>query len=222
MKYKFVILILCLLYGGIVTVKAQRAYLGTSGEAVLAIVEATGLPAKSVKSAKEVSGSKDTVTGILKRHTERSGNSGNPNVNDKVSPRFAVSPQDIALTGNSVQTDMNWLEASGWSADAGGNFNATATPASPATGCAAYRGPSGTDAPGTWRLPTQREAQLMWILNDKLKTLPGFATLSEQEYWTGTECSGNLAFAYHLSKGSIYKGGKASSSLRRVRCVRDL
>lgn len=191
------------------------------------VVDATGMPAAAVKTAAEVAGTIDPATGIVYRHTYTSGNAGNPNVDAKVSPKFAVSPKDISISGTETGGAMNWMQASGWRNDGTttsdgvyGNLNASGVVATTATGCKAYAGPVGGEA-GQWRLPTQRELMLIWVLHAKLRLLSGFNSFTSYDYWSATESSAFNSWYVYFTNGYTYNVTTKTYS-SRVRCVRDL
>lgn len=159
-----------------------------------------------------------TSTGIKSAYTP----------NNKISTLFAVAPVDIYDDGEITPGDKNsmtmtWASAAGYLASANGNptsVNSTATE----KGCYMYKGVTGNDLPGTWRLPTLRELVLMWVLriplnNTKDKTaFVDFALRSY--YWSATESSDTSAKAFEFWKGTSTSLSK--DERYRVRCVRDM
>lgn len=186
-----------------------------SEEKGMAVIDCSGLHVDALKTSTEVANSK-TAGGRLKRHKHDGKLNGNPNVNEKVSPKFAVSKSDINSTGTE-QTNavMTWAQAAGWNAAANNTNDEVSTAA---TGCAEYA-PAGSFK-GDWRLPTQRELILIWVLKKDLEAISGFKTFGAGYYWSATEIgSGNgwfVLFAY----GYTSNDGKTINN--RVRCVRDL
>ena len=81
--------------------------------------------------------------------------------------------------------------------------------------------------PGVWRLPTQRELQAIWILQNELNGNASFNLLKDDYYWSVTRAS-EAATNYWVVFGSInHPGGSGNtphrygSELSRVRCVQQ-
>ena len=103
------------------------------------------------------------------------------------------------------------------------------TPSSPiewaSTACNTY---SETGATSGWRLPTQRELQAIWILQNDIKgTFSSFNLLGNDYYWSATSAS-TTTNNYWVVYGSISNPGDAGNAphrrgteLSRVRCVRE-
>ena len=92
--------------------------------------------------------------------------------------------------------------------------------------CLYYSEPE--DFSGTWRLPTQRELQAIWIFQDEMKTkCPTFELLDPNNYyWSGTNASltsGSSAWTIWGGKNMTVGAGNAphqpKSTPLRVRCV---
>lgn len=85
------------------------------------------------------------------------------------------------------------------------------------TVCRNYNSGDGT---AKWRLPTQRELMLMYILKDPLVTA-GVASLSTSYVWSSWESDNNNSWVVTFTNG--YTGNiHSKSSPYIVRCVRDL
>lgn len=73
-----------------------------------------------------------------------------------------------------------------------------------------------------WRLPTQRELQLIWILHNELKKANGFNPFIANSYWSATEDSSFSDGSWNVS----FLNGNTSTSYKnydiRVRCLREL
>lgn len=224
MKRFFWMVLLCALSTTICY--SQRAYVENVNGVNLYVIDAVGMPQGAAKSAAEVTASK-TTGGRLYRHTEKGGSGSNPDVNAKISPKFAVAPNNIDVNGNGIATQsttISWAEAAGWNTGADTNNDATATTAN--TGCYMYKGPAGTDPLGTWRLPTQRELALVWVLNERIAEL-GMTLISGTYHWTATESSYTVnsvsgAMMVRFDGGTVETQMKPDNAARRVRCVRDL
>ncbi|MFI3295209.1 MAG: DUF1566 domain-containing protein, partial [Rikenellaceae bacterium] len=100
--------------------------------------------------------------------------------------------------------------------------------ASEPTGCAAYRGPNDADNPGDWRLPTQREMQVMFtVIEQALGSIASGEVESEVVegvYWTSTEFFTADAPGYAWSLNTIT--GRPMYELKSVplmvRCIKDI
>lgn len=72
---------------------------------------------------------------------------------------------------------------------------------------------------GGWRLPTQRELMLIWVLKKEL--MWGNADpLEEGSYWCATESGENLSWLMFFSNGTLYSFSRSTQAM--VRCVREL
>lgn len=175
------------------------------------------------------------------------------------SPRFIVSPTDVYNDGDtksnsasSILQDtegtpqsnsitMTWAEANGRLNTAnsqGWNIPSKAMN----TGCYAYKGKSGKDEPGSWRVPNSRELSMILVFAHELERFSsetGFQKLYEAKaanylsngYWSSTEQSSTL---YSLNKATsglidvnygltIYEGAnKTSTDKNRLRCIKDI
>ena len=175
------------------------------------------------------------------------------------SPRFIVSPTDVYNDGDtksnsasSILQDtegtpqsnsitMTWAEANGRLNTAnsqGWNIPSKAMN----TGCYAYKGKSGKDEPGSWRVPNSRELSMILVFAHELEQFSsetGFQKLYEAKaanylsngYWSSTEQSST---SYSLDKATsglidvnygltIYEGAnKTSTDRNRLRCIKDI
>lgn len=73
-------------------------------------------------------------------------------------------------------------------------------------------------APG-WRVPTQRELMLVWMMVDELT---GVAPLEATSYWSATEHSANSGYGWRFFGGNGYTSTISKTVVNRVRCVRDV
>ncbi|WP_419510726.1 DUF1566 domain-containing protein [Alistipes sp.] len=90
--------------------------------------------------------------------------------------------------------------------------------------CAAYTQP-GTSA-GDWRLPTQRELMLLWVMYSQ-NSLTGVGDFPSGWYWSATNYSSGSNYAWAVSfggtdDGRTYQRTKYGSGSSFVRCVRDV
>lgn len=84
--------------------------------------------------------------------------------------------------------------------------------------CKTYSGEGG--AAGQWRLPTQRELMMVYVLHPQLKGVGSFSVFNGSFYWTCTE--DNATYSWYVS---FYHGETTSQikgNIYYVRCVRDL
>lgn len=74
-----------------------------------------------------------------------------------------------------------------------------------------------------WRLPTQRELQLIYILKQELEQQSGFAKFSDSFFWSATEAGATHCWYVNLGNGDTsYYDSKISHETKSVRCIRDL
>lgn len=73
---------------------------------------------------------------------------------------------------------------------------------------------------GGWRLPTQRELMLIWILRKKLEKTEGFTPFVDIYYWGSTESNGSNGWFVGFNSGGT--SGSDKKLEYRVRCVRDI
>ena len=175
------------------------------------------------------------------------------------SPRFIVSPTDVYNDGdtksNSASSILQDTEGTPQSnsitmtwAEANGRLNAANSQGwnipskAMNTGCYAYKGKSGKDEPGSWRVPNSRELSMILVFAHELERFSsetGFQKLYEAKaanylsngYWSSTEQSSTL---YSLDKATsglidvnygltIYEGAnKTSTDKNRLRCIKDI
>ena len=113
--------------------------------------------------------------------------------NAKMSRRYQVMGSD-ANSGSS----LNWVAAY--------------------TFCKDYASEGGKK--GEWRLPTQNEFYMIFVLHSQLKSSSNFSAFSAFTYWSATESSAPYAWYVNFSSGSMNTSTKTNSN--KVRCVRDL
>ncbi len=219
---------------------------------------AYGMPREVVKTNQEMRDSKMDGSGIMRRHHTTKYDDGaigteGYNNNQKMSFAFLIAPYNVDENGNELkdpnnQKKISWYEASGWDISTDSNVvpdpwtgapKATNTIKNDAivnptpTGCAAYTGPNQNDTPGTWRLPTQREAQMMFTIMEQALTMQGANDVTNlittSDFWTSTE----LQTSSHWRVWYIdYKVGSAintdkidawgNTDTKQTRCVRDI
>jgi len=76
-----------------------------------------------------------------------------------------------------------------------------------------------------WRLPTQRELQLIYIFRLAIDTLSGFNSYGLGVFWSATESDASNVYRVNFGSSSNHAvtttGGKNSNN-GRVRCVREI
>ncbi len=191
---------------------AQQAIRKTIDGGNYVAIDNSRLPAKVKRTTAEMNFIINATTGWTQSHTEQ------VDMNKRVSPSFLISPVEMndangnPASSTSTANSLDWEEAS----DA----------------CKNYKGLSGNDA-GKWRLPTLREAELIWILRPMIINLGyTFKELPNPDnsalYWTSTEYSAVSQDAWFID---FYAGNtntankKLTSALVKsakfVRCIRD-
>lgn len=73
---------------------------------------------------------------------------------------------------------------------------------------------------GSWRLPTQRELMLIWVLHSQLKKIFNFEPFVATYYWSASESNTSNGWVVDFSYGGTYSYNKTGNI--RVRCVRDI
>ena len=152
------------------------------------------------------------------RHQVSKGNGGNLSVNDRIPFRFIVATEDIG------DNNKNWMTMQGVN-DGGQNQNSDFTTTAN-TGCRWY---GTTGAPGAgrkWRVPTQRELQLMWVFREAIGAIYKDNSMEEpgktKRYWTSTEKGATDAWFFEFTPGVPYCDTQAKTTANgMVRCVSD-
>lgn len=148
---------------------------------------------------KIVTRTKRVYKGIVQTWSDRATNA-------KVYQRFQVAKADAGSA-------LTWFEACNWEGVEG------TLPATP-TGCAAYS--EGDSDQGAWRVPTQKELALIWVLQGALKD--DYAALGTSSIYcsaTSALSSGDTSFYYLKSDGTIDTDQKSETTYT-IRCIRDL
>ena len=178
----------------------------------------------------------------VKRHCT-GDNKHTSSIDYNISTRFIVSPTIVNSDGTTAGTTgsktMNWATANGYSKAANANAYTTPEPTAIPAGCSKYKGKSGTDTEGTWRVPTHKEGALIAIFyKDIEKTIDqtGFTSFAVDSqgnsatiYWLATEdadYSNKNAWGmefYKEAKATPYQlGTKSKTSTYFLRCIRDI
>jgi hypothetical protein len=176
-------------------VMAQKVYKDGS-KVILDLTVAAGMPAGVVTSTPKY----EDFTPSASAPGTNNGFDGS--INATVYQKLEVAPHD--LTGNGTigssagGTFFTWVNA----------FN--------------YCKNVTHDGEG-WRLPTQRELQLMWIFKPALDSIladVGGTALKTAYYWAATEY--NSAGSVTISFSSGYAGNAPNTSNCSARCVREV
>lgn len=164
---------------------------------------------------------RDPNTGATIRHTVNKGNGKNLNVNSRLPRRLLIAPTDLPGT-------FNWSQAMGFTAENNNNLEPLPKGDYKQGGCSTYKIPSGDNFPGyigvtKWRLPTQRELQLIWLLRDAIDQafLPRYWSRHQLSgtYWASTEENASQAWYFNFNGPFCNKDSK--EKLYKVRCVSD-
>lgn len=229
---------------------AQRLEVVESNGYNYLAVYAYGLPREVVKTNDQMRASKTGKDGLglMRRHETNKGEEyavGDDGyaANEKLSFAFCIAPHNIGSDGLHVEESssgdsglLTWTKASGWSSDIdddlstdkGGSVDSI-TPEEP-TGCAAYRGAEGKDEAGSWRLPTQREAQTMFTIMGQATALVASGLVENHivdgDYWTATEFSNAdapwKAWSIKTTTGYTYHEERTAYYTKYARCVKDI
>ena len=156
--------------------------------------------------------------GTTIRHQVSKGNGGNLSANDRIPFRFIVAPTDVE------NNNKNWMAVQGVN-DGGQNQNPDFTTTAN-TGCRWYGTAGAPGAGRQWRVPTQRELQLMWMFRKPIgliyKGKPMEESGKTKIYWTSTEKGTDKAWFFDFTPGIPYCDTQAKSTANgMVRCVSD-
>lgn len=163
----------------------------------------------------------DVATKATIRHNVNGGNGNNLNVNSKVPIRFILAPTDASMGGS-----MSWAHAMGFADADNNNMNSMPSTGSGSWGCANYRYNNyGYQNITNWRLPTQREFFLIYLLSDIIDqavqdTGASYFERLSGNYWTSTEFSATSAY-YFLINSTPVGFGYTKTTNQKVRCVAD-
>lgn len=158
--------------------------------------------------------------GATIRHQVSKGNGGNLSVNDRIPFRFIVAPADVG------DNNQNWMTVQGVNSggqDENPTFSVTAN-----TGCRKYGDVGQPGAGRKWRVPTQRELQLMWMFREPIGLITGHPMEGNatggrpKRYWASTEKGTDQAWFFDFEVGKPYCGVQAKKTANgMVRCVSD-
>lgn len=184
------------------------------GGKTYAVIYADGLAG----AAQWGTGVKMMRDGTTIRHQANKGNSGNLAVNDRIPFRFIVATEDVG------SNDGNWMIMQGVNdggKDENANFSTTAN-----TGCRWYGAAGSPGAGRKWRVPTQRELQLMWMFREPIgliyKEKPMEESNKKKRYWASTEKGADQAWFFVFAPGIPYCDTQDKREANgMVRCVSD-
>lgn len=251
MKKKWILLVSLFVT---INVCAQKVLVVSIGSDTYAAISSDGM-ARGFENRKEVE-SKFLYSGILygytesaddaqpvtpktevyrvTRHNQTEGSDSRYNPNRRISTLFAVATTDINENGGTteegtIRMKMDWAKAASLLATANNN-NYEVESSATDKGCYMYRGKSGADPYGTWRLPTQRELMLIRILrNPLIKTatttgIVDFSSVSDNgdsRYWSASESGASSSWRVNFDDTAA-TASSPKTDLIRVRCVRDI
>lgn len=193
----------------------------TIGGKTYAVIYADGLAG----AARWSPGVKMMRNGATIRHQANKGNGGNLSVNDRIPFRFIVAPTDLA-------NSKPWSEAGGGKAGVNQNLNAELemkanynpdNPTAANTDGCTYYGLTVDGANRKWRLPTQRELQLMWLFREPIKIISGnpMESNDSKKYWAATEKDAANAWYFDFQEGKPGCAWQLKTTPSPVRCVSD-
>lgn len=183
-----------------------------------------------IAGTRKVTGLPATVSAGHPAHTQGvpyplHGSEGNLNT---VSPIFEVARQDCGVNGDVVTSGsalMEWYVAAGRVQNWDVYPNPPAGVATPATGCNAYWEGSQNDPErgvGMWRLPTQRELMIVWMLRKEF-LYDGFTVLAGTRYWSAPNYYKQSWFTdFANGYTGVPNSGTGANFQYNVRCVRDV
>ena len=123
-----------------------------------------------------------------------------------------LAPTDVA--------NVTWMQAEG-AGDGNGNLNADFR-STAATGCRSYK--IAGDPNRKWRVPTQRELQLMWLFREPVGVIYPAAQMenvSSKIYWAATEEDAANAWYFDFKQGVPQCSWQLKTTSSNVRCVSD-
>jgi hypothetical protein len=173
---------------------AQKVY-NDGGKVILDLTVAAGMPAGVVTSTPKYEGFTPSASAL------GTDNGHNGSINATVYQKLEVAPHDLTGDGTigSASGTFSWANA----------FN--------------YCKNVPLDG-GGWRLPTQRELQLMYIFKPALESIftgvGGTALLSTAVYWSATEANDSYSWYVIFTNGATNNGSKTANN--SVRCVREV
>lgn len=186
----------------------------TVGGKTYAVIYSEGLAG----AAQWGTGVKMMRNGTTIRHQVSKGNGGNLSVNDRIPFRFIVATEDV---GNN---NKNWMTMQG--VDDGGQNDSPDFATTANTGCRWYGTEGAPGAGRKWRVPTQRELQLMWMFRKPIGLIYTAKPMEElgktKRYWASTEKGADQAWFFDFAQGMPYCDTQAKSTANgMVRCVSD-
>lgn len=160
-------------------------------------------------------------------------------VNRQASSNFVVAPKDISATGETGTTkdvNMSWATANGY-LETANSQDPTMEASAADRGCAYYKGKDNDpNELGKWRNPTQKEAALILIYEEKLLDATGQTGFEGLviggTYWICTEGDWypnawmmkslrNMNTPNNYS-AALYYSGSNKTFTGRLRCIKDI
>ena len=178
--------------------KAQQLY-KVGSKIILDMTEAVGMPAGSVTNVPKYTAA--YMSGKTPSNTSgpMTDNAGAGTINAYVYEKLEIAPYDLNTSAQISATGpygMTWVDAF--------------------TGCR-----SATYDGGGWRLPTQRELQMIFIFNIGIEDFSSVAFDSEM-YWAANEEFGIYAYYVYLAVGIGTGRIVLKVNSFRTRCVREV
>lgn len=155
------------------------------------IIDASAL--RNITTVKKAAGTDGTT---WTKGTNNASNIGSQVSNEKVYYKFEVSKVDNTNDKSDYLDRVEWVGAVNLCKDL--NLDGTG-----------------------WRLPTQRELQLIYILRQEVHAQIGFQKL-ESFYWSATESESSEREAWLLINELLYSYAHSKHQPHRVRCIREL
>lgn len=142
-------------------------------------------------------------------------------IGQQISKRFVVSAVDVKLNGATGSSFLDWAQGNGFTS-ASNSSSTSFVIASPATGCQAY---SEAGAPlGTWRLPTLKELQIIFLMKNELVAQSGNGLVAfSSNAWYQSSTFGSSTNSMICFIGTTHGSAFATKvSPTPIRCIHDL
>lgn len=256
MKAKKIYISITLIFLLCITVKirGQKVILVNNSKMANAILLSTeGIP---ISAQWEIGRTMDDNSGVTIRHSIHQGNGSNMNPNAKLPFQLLVALEDCSvkedIPGTSIKNaiikpwESTWAEAMGLTADSNSKMEEKGALETAADiikrGCRGYITTiTGYANVPRWRLPTQRELQLIYLLKDAIWDAANVAGRSTSAgttvggitypttkpapltgaYWSSTEVDDTHAYYLDFDSKSISSGARPKTDKYKVRCVAD-
>jgi len=164
---------------------------GSSAKLILDMTVEAGMPVNSQTTAKKYPGTYTVSNAAFLQNLVFSDG-----MNAEVYRKLEIATQDLGTSGLGAAMAMQWNAA----------FNAC----------------RGLNNNGTgWRLPTQRELQMVRVFRDPIEQTTSVAfVIGGSGYWTATEYNATFSWTVLIYDGNMQAIGKSNN--RYARCVREV